>query len=312
LVVFDNADPAEATDQTSDNLQLLDEFWPTGRAGSILITSQDRRVTQSHAQQHIELDPFTEDEAVELLYKVSHVNPSRYTEKDAKQIVVRLEKIPFSIRVAAKTIFEYSLSFEEYLRIYDNDKLFRESEPLRGPGLHYAKTLRTVWALPYERLSEAAKDLLNIIVFMDVDTIKENMITNGVQRSQDPLLEFLSGDKLSLCRGKLIMSPLVSWNKNLKIMSMHRIVQRSCHHNMTTSRQTAFDRAVLVISSNWPRPEMHNRRQHSMWMLQEEFIQHVLSIHNYFLRSKNNSSDDVSNPIRGGYNFAELLYLAAW
>jgi hypothetical protein len=311
-VVFDNADPAEATDQTPDNLQLLDGFWPTGRAGSILITSQDIRVTKSHAPDFMKLEPFTQDEAVNLLHIVSDVKPSRSNEDAAVQIVDRLEKIPFSIRVAAKTIFEYSLSFEGYLRIYDNDKLFRESEPLRGPALHYTKTLRTVWALPYERLPEASKDLLNIIVFMDVENIKETIITNGVEKSHNQLLEFLSGDKLSLSRGKLIMSPLVNWNKTLQVLSMHRIVQQSCHHNMTTSRQTVFDRAVLIISNDWPRPEMHNRRQRSMWLLQEEFIQHVLSIHNYFLCSKDVNSGDASDPLRGGYKFAELLYLAAW
>jgi hypothetical protein len=281
-------------------------------------------VATNYAQKSIKLDPFTVDEAVELLYTVSKIQPSEAdkpaVDKFAEEIVKRLESIPFSIRVAAKTILEYELDFEGYLTAFDDDEFFRESEPLYGPSLHYEKTLRTVWAIPYRRLPDGAKDLLNIIVFMKVDDIKETMIANAVKKSQDPLLKFLSDRNFLKHQKKLIISPLVSWNGSLKVMTMHGIVQRSCHFEMEESKQermkgskqTAFDRAVLIVSSNWPRPEMHNRRQHSMWMLQEEFIQHVLSIHNYFLRSRNLNSGGSSYPLRGSYNFSELLYLAAW
>ncbi|SPQ20325.1 4196d626-36d8-43bd-9a53-2dcfe937b147 [Thermothielavioides terrestris] len=174
LLVFDNADDPD----------LLTDFWPHDRVGSILVTSR---------------------------------NPLK-------------------------------LSLKEFLERYDKDaKSFQE---LPVPGLTKDQTIASTWNI--ESLPSPARALLRVLSVLDPDAIPEDILTTGV--SGVDLEHYPKTEKEYIdAREELLKSSLVSWNRDLGFLKIHRLVQDVVREKMSLDElRAAYNAAVTLVSAVWP------------------------------------------------------------
>ena len=306
LIVFDNAD--RNAQSHHDNLELLQKYWPSGKMGSVLITSQDKRVTYKFAKSYEELDRLTESDAVKLLYQESDIPQEQNPDPDALKIIKRLDCLAFGISQVAWIVRTKFLTFEQFLVMYeDNQRIFVDSEVVRGPGVRYVHRLSTVWDMQFRDLDSGTTDLMNIVSFLDPDKVEAAHLSKGLSKSSDESLTLRQNAKFPDYLGKLAGSPLVTWNKKERSIRMHRLVQETCRLRMGDERQKAFDRAYHMIFALWRQAPWHNRRQNELWTDQEAQIQHIDHLANIYLGYFQSCSS-----LKVSKTFAELLYQGGW
>lgn len=315
LVVFDNAD--RDFYGNDDNLALLQDFWPASLRGSILITSQDKRVPAQYAEEHNEeLKPWPEADSLEFLYRATGTARSPENEVLARQIVERFDNFPHFLHHAANRIKIESLTFSNFQQIYpDNREFIKDSQPIHSPAPRYPHSPSTVWSLPFEGLDDKARAMMNIVSFFDQDFIREDHLQQGTSESGLQSLSFLCKEPNFIkCRAKLTESSLVSWNKDLRVLWIHRNVREICHLRMKPEeRQTAFEQACDIIYTIFPQQPLHARRQHTILQDQETKINHVVSFANLYRSSlRNKAAGNFASELRPSTMFAELLFLGAW
>ena len=230
-------------------MNLLDDFWPAGNRGSILVTTRDKAALGQFTAGIREVQKLEEKDAVDLLMKLSRQPPGPLEHENAAKICARVDYLPLAIGAAAFIIHSDSLSFAEYLSGYSNRDLIVESKPLGGPTTQYAHSLASVWNMNFTRLDKETRFLLDTLAFLDPDKIQEDLVAEGASKCGDPHLKFLGSAKKFLhYRGKLCHSILVHRNPRLKQIWIQRLVQESCHIRMDkTTRQVAFDAAFHIV-----------------------------------------------------------------
>ena len=315
LVIFDNADRSSRADH--NNLALLEEFWPNGRCGFVLITSQDKNIALSFAQDHQILDRLTKSDALRLLHQDSGIpSDSSQENQEAATIVKRVDCLAFAISQVAWIIRTKSLTFGDFLLIYgSNRKVFLDSEPQPNPSLRYNHSLSTVWDMQFKDLDPSAALLLQVISFLDPDKIAEELLSQGLcNNTRIPYASLRQRVNFIQSRANLTRSPLVSWNRELKYFWVHRLVQETSLLRMRVDeRQMAFETSYRMILEVWPRMPWHDRRQHKMWAHQETIIHHIVRLGELYMSSLRESEEsEDGESLIPSTEFAELLYHGAW
>ena len=181
LIVFDNYDNTDVD---------IRRFIPTEPIGSILITTRDRRVIGSVANQGIWLTTMSLYDAECLFVRTqSGTSGEFWTDleshpeyKTIKQIVEELHCFPLAITQATGFIRENSpMTFQEYLgylapRSADRELLMRFQEV----NPNYPQSVMTTWEISMSYLKEKqprACWILQLLGFLDCSSIPEDLLT---------------------------------------------------------------------------------------------------------------------------------------
>ncbi|CUS12309.1 unnamed protein product, partial [Tuber aestivum] len=117
LLVFDGANV-----ETNEELDLLAEYIPKSKAGSIILTTLNSSFAGSArlgAPERLELEPVTDDEAVRMLLHYSQIkNPPDPELLAARQLVQHLGHIPLTIHSAGSCIKRNKRPISDYLKKY--------------------------------------------------------------------------------------------------------------------------------------------------------------------------------------------------
>ncbi|KXX77252.1 Protein SERAC1 [Madurella mycetomatis] len=323
LLVFDNADNPDGT---------ILKFWPHCNRGAILITSRDKRLAARFGCQI--LPPLQEDEAVDLLLKLTSMESLKVPETDtfgdvehgnnhqeqlqaARQIVHRLGCLPLGIYQAANLIVNDFCLLTEFLSAYDYRDLVTSGggeglfhNPIEEP---YRHTLLNVWSMNFDSLSEDCQKLLNALSLLNPDMIELDMLASGATKASKAgergwsIID--SPRKLAKQKAMLLHSSLLDQNHMAKTLSMHRLVQASCQYRMTPEqRQQAFHMASSLLHHVWPVAPRKNRHRPDLWPTQGRLLPHVLSMCRFY----ESSQQEDKTSLVGTREFAELLYNASW
>ena len=115
LIVFDNAD-----DLLPD---VVAKFIPPGNRGNILITSRNRSMGRLIGFENvIEINEMEEADAITLLLKASHLDPSAEYLQAAKNIVASLGCMPLAVDQAGAYIEAGKCGINEYLRQFSSHR----------------------------------------------------------------------------------------------------------------------------------------------------------------------------------------------
>jgi hypothetical protein len=290
LLILDNADGGETAD-------LLKDYLPTGKYGSILITSRDSSLVPKFGGTI--MGPLEEDDAAEMLLRnirgddigsvLKAFQPHGYTHA-ARQIVRRLGFLPIGIMQAAQFIRKDNLKLEEFLDAYNERSLIAKSSELS-----------TVWTMSYKSLSKEQQDLLNIMSFFDPDRIPQKMILEGAAkavRNGNTNLEFITQNRrYRRCRSGLVKSSLIHQNEYIDELWIHRLVQQSCHIRMDKkSHQEAFEMALAILVAMWPMTDPDDRHQVDLWPLSNMLLPHVISLARFFDDSQTSENALSADP----------------
>ena len=158
--------------------QDLSELWPPASQGSILLTSQNQNwLIQESLSYGTLVGSFSLSEGVEMLETMMTKQGRNVPYLTAESIVEELGGLPLAIRQIGSYILATSLEPADLLQRYQLDRETASAieEWDEGLPLSYRHTLANVWKFAFDRLSEAAILLLDILSFLDPDAIPQEL-----------------------------------------------------------------------------------------------------------------------------------------
>lgn len=189
LLVFDNV----------DDMLALQQFLPSDlldTRGSILITTRNAGlgpVAQTHSL--VELGILALDDCRRLLLTSTGENPKDMQThpeyKLAGDIATYSGRLPLALSHIAGYIQQSGCSLEDFAELWQerlrHTTLYHPAKD--GAGLNPTeKTLEIVWNIGLREVTIDARELLNILAFLDSDTIQKDLL---VDEHLEPSLEFL-------------------------------------------------------------------------------------------------------------------------
>jgi hypothetical protein len=199
------------------------------------------------------------------------------------------------------------LSFKEIYDEYEKElamgDLHRSS--LLPLTQQYDLTLATVWSL--DTLEPNGRTLLEILALLDPDSLTETMLRLDDAMAISPT--FPSTKDYEIARTDLIKASLISRNKRLGKLEIHRVVQDVARGKMDMARYVEqFMVAVRLLNKYWPEDPLALKFSHSITdqHLAEVVATHVTKLKNHYESRKPRLASDVLRA------FAGLVARAAW
>ena len=307
LLIFDNAD-----DPT-----ILADYWPKG-GGSILLTSRDplSKSIFTRKMSGLDLSPLTQQDS---LFLFNYLTSSEGEDDAAEQISHALGGVPLAISQMAGIIRRQNLTLSEFLELYKDheERASLYKTKFDTSLVTYRHTISTVWA--FENLKPQARQLLELISFLDPDVISENMLMEASVKLLSEGGKFRKS-RYTEARADLLQSSLVQRHKQTQQISLHRIVQDAIIATMDpTKKRFLFDHVVHILWADWPsamptpskKPElpepksMGGRLNVGRWPACVSLYPHILRIHQLWP-----AITDLSDATK--LHFAKLLNEAAW
>jgi hypothetical protein len=310
LLIFDNAD-----DPT-----ILADHWPQG-SGSILITSRDPSAKSMFARtpSGLDLGPLTEQDSLALFHHLT-TTADGAEDDTARQISDALGGVPLAISQMAGIIRRQGLTLSEFFELYKDHEQHANLYKIKFDTnlMTYRHTLSTVWA--FEKLKPEARQLLELISFLDPDAIGEDMLMNtSMELLSTDGAQFKTSNYIE-ARADLLQSSLIRRNMPERQISVHRIVQDAMLTTMDVAmKRLMFGRIVWSLWADWPsampkpskepklpQPKSSGGRLHvGRWPACAAIYPHVLRIYQLW--------PAISAPSEAtSLQFAKLLNDAAW
>lgn len=310
LLIFDNA----------DDPMILADYWPQG-SGSILITSRDPLAKSMFTRRPsgLDLGPLTQQDSISLFNHLTATGIDEPGDDTAQKISEALGGVPLAISQMAGIIRRQDLTLSEFLELYTNHEEHASLyETKFETGLvKYRHSLSTVWA--FEKLKPQARQLLELISFLDPDIIEEDLLMAASTELSSGGVQFRKTDYIE-ARADLLQSSLIQRDKKKQRISVHRIVQDAVLSTIDVAKKrTMFDHVVRILWADWPsamptpskepelpKPKSTGGRQHvGRWPVCAAIYPHVLRVHQLWP-----AVQDPSEAVR--LHFAKLLNEAAW
>ncbi|PYI30284.1 tetratricopeptide repeat domain-containing protein [Aspergillus indologenus CBS 114.80] len=242
LLVFDNA----------DDPMVLADYWPQG-SGSVLITSRDPLAMSMFTRRPsgLGLGPLSQKDSLALFNHLTTIfnEPEDTT---ARQISDALGGIPLAISQMAGIIRRQDLTLSEFLELYTDQEEHASLYETKFDTnmITYRHSLATVWT--FEKLKPQARQLLEVIAFLDPDLIREDLLMQAAGKMSCESAPYKKSTFID-ARSDLLQLSLIQRDKNKSQISVHRIVQDVVLARMESAkRHLIFDKLVEILWMNWP------------------------------------------------------------
>ncbi|KAF4461388.1 NB-ARC and TPR domain [Fusarium albosuccineum] len=276
LVVMDNL----------DSPVLFRDYMTMHGDGAVLITSRDPFSKHySGVKSGVDLEPFDPETADKFLQHLTYESKSNADKSGSREVSFKLGGLPIALAHASGVIKGKFLTFHEFLKSYQDGKAIYGNQDLVlsqvGP---YHQTLATVFAL--ESLAPAAQRLIEVLSFLDPDSIPEAFI------AQDPgsgVVEFLpSADDYMEIRSQLIKASLIKRNTQERTLSIHRVVQDVARVRLPSEEfRNIFALTTSRIDATWVEDREHLFGHRMVdWQEADKIIPHLLAISIHYKEGK--------------------------
>jgi hypothetical protein len=189
LLVFDNV----------DDLPALQQFLPSDlldTRGSILITTRNAGlVPQTLTHSRVELGALAIEDCRRLLLTSTGENPKDMQThpeyKLAGDIATYTGRLPLALSHIAGYLEQSGCSLEDFVELWQERLRHTTLQPPTKDGTSLnptEKTLEIMWNIGLREVTIDARELLNILAFLDSDTIQKDLL---VDEHHEPSLEFL-------------------------------------------------------------------------------------------------------------------------
>ncbi|KAJ7443166.1 P-loop containing nucleoside triphosphate hydrolase protein [Mycena galericulata] len=177
LLFFDNADDTKLD---------LSKYFPRCTTGNILVTTRNREVCllTRNDEAVSKVSDMEAEDAKDLLLQLADQGRSDEQEKLAMVIVKELQCFPLAVSHAGGYIRVHS-KLSGYLKLYQNhrDKLLQRAE-IQGQD-RYGLAVYATWNLSYDKLSLAARTLLQICSILHHEGISEQIFEKAATSQED-------------------------------------------------------------------------------------------------------------------------------
>jgi hypothetical protein len=158
------------------DVTILEEYWPKGALGSIILTTRDPEVARTCAPCCLEVPVFSRMESEELLLSWNNnIDQNDPVEKNAvTKIAERIGDLPLALSLVAGYASSIASSYNDFLQNYpviDRDFLFR------GPGNQprisqaYQNSVDSTWTHGLQTTDLNARLLMETLAFLDKDRL---------------------------------------------------------------------------------------------------------------------------------------------
>lgn len=291
LLIFDNV----------DNIGDLATFWPSGRKGSVLVTSQNSSSEHTLANKGSAIAPFSPHEGIELLKSLSQSISKSITDEEAAQVAQTLGHHPLAINQMASFIIESGCSIPSFLEMYARREEANELQGVNCECPWYANTVAVAFDLSIARLSSSASSLLDTLSFFDPDRIPGDVLSfnpDGIDSTVGRLVAIKELRKQALLN-----------NTETHSIFLHRLVRDAVLRRLNSSvdeTQKAFGSALSLLRKAFPLHGLARDHMTEYWHQCETYLSHVLSFHDRYKEMKSSHIKEVS------VDFVELIYSCAW
>ncbi|KAH8746034.1 hypothetical protein BGZ57DRAFT_777998 [Hyaloscypha finlandica] len=301
LLVFDN------TEEWSDISNYIPPNLSKTR-GSILITTRKPKFLRSARDHHLEMDTFTLEESRQLLlcslqpsldpHKL-RTHPEYHLAATASKLVDRL---PLAISMIAGYVQVSRCTLSEFLEIWDE----RQSRSRKTTKQLENSAIDTLWDIGIRELSLPARNLLEILVFLDAESIPKDLLVGD---HKEPFLEFLNSSEtiryrrmIAELNGRRLVH--VKEQDGRQRISIHRLLQEKILQDLKIEKLTdVFGKAYCLVRKRFPPASPIQVPEPDKGPACKEYIPHVLSLRRAF------------NEITGlepSFNLAQLFYDAGF
>ncbi|KAL9078490.1 MAG: hypothetical protein Q9157_002578 [Trypethelium eluteriae] len=183
LVIFDNA----------DNLETLKLAWPGGAHGSVLLTTRDFNAAHAPATSGLHVQPFDYILGSQLLLDIIGLDVNVESNRlKAEEIARTLGGLPLALNQIGGFITQRKMPLQDFLPLYERNAPRIDS---RKTGLSdYDHTLSTVWEMSLTRLSGDSVELLQLMAFLEPDSIHEEILVEGSKNSGESQFQFMQDE----------------------------------------------------------------------------------------------------------------------
>jgi len=259
LLCFDNA----------DDLSLIKNCFPRDNTGTILLTSRDSVGIGEVVGDGVIVSEFSIREGCDflssLLPNANMSNPENRAMLEAISTV--FHGYPLALAQAAAFIRNGGCSLAEFLGIFQDKK--HSNAIVSIPVEDYHSTLFTVWDLSFQSLSEQSRQILEMLVYFDPDSVPYELLEKGCipKSTHDTTIMGLSYmanpvDLWAALKGLRAQS-LIRTNPELRTILIHRFLQHQAFKRLCfepSRRRKAFQESLFVLSNH--QPEFPNVTQH--------------------------------------------------
>ncbi|KAF2758785.1 hypothetical protein EJ05DRAFT_538089 [Pseudovirgaria hyperparasitica] len=263
LLVFDNADDPD----------IIHDFWPTGRAGSVLVTRRYPFAKEGAFGRFAGLDlpPLPVEEAGRFLQMLSQREEEEGSLDTCRKIVTNLGCLPATVVLIGYEIRSTQLTLkenEEYFR--GHAKYFHE---VVVPDLTEPRPVAATSNI--DSLSDPAYALLRVLSVLDADKVPEEILTTG-----GPMLDLEHYPRTNIdyveAREELIESSRIVHNVKPAFVRIHRRVQYVVGCKMSIEElQAVYDAGVTLVTSVWPFANSSNLNQVDRLRKVQKYLPHL-------------------------------------
>lgn len=221
LLCFDNA----------DDLSLIKSWFPRDNTGTVLVTSRDSVGTREVVGYGEVVPEFSIREGSDFLALLIHTGDMFDTKNRStlEEISTTFHGYPLALAQAAGFIRHGGCSIYEFLSIFRDEK--HSSAIASIPVEDYHATLFTVWNLSFQSLSPQSRQILEMMVYLDPDSVPYELLENGCTpktSGETPImgLGYMANpvDLWAALKG-LRSQSFIRTNAQLKTISIHRFLQ---------------------------------------------------------------------------------------
>jgi tetratricopeptide (TPR) repeat protein len=222
LFVYDNAD--------AENFDWLEKYLPQTNNGHALITTRSHFFPQGTA---INIDIFSETEAIAFLKKRTKKHGEGYSDKLAKDLAVRLQYLPLALEQSAAYIEQtQDVTYQDYIALIEKHSVdvFAEKRYI----VDYVSTVAITWKISMEKITHAsAVQLFNMCAYFASIKIPVDIFIKGneelpTELKSDIMDDFKRNDILrDLTRYSLLScenDDAILSDEN-RVLYMHRLLQ---------------------------------------------------------------------------------------
>ncbi|THH16169.1 hypothetical protein EW146_g4419 [Bondarzewia mesenterica] len=196
LLLFNNAD--------DPSLNLRSHFPPCSH-GNIIITSRNRNM-RNHATQSSPISEMAEEDATDLLLKMTETDRNNEIEAVAREIVKEFGYLALAVVQAGAYMKRTDCTFTVYLELYRQRRaelLEEYRDEVQKPD-DYKWTVYTTWAMSFQQLGPLAQEFLQICSFLHHEGISEAIFENATDNIDlyEPVIPDIEPD-LSVCKAFL-------------------------------------------------------------------------------------------------------------
>ncbi|KAH8596651.1 hypothetical protein B0O99DRAFT_705975 [Bisporella sp. PMI_857] len=291
LVVFDNV----------EDLLDIQQYLPANLLethGSILITTRRMegwtlRAPSKYSK--IELGVLSLEDSRKLLLSSTNStieevrNHPEY--KIAGEIAVYAEQLPLALSHIAGYIQVSGCSLQDFVELWQERRRHASfNTPTKDAVTSIDKALEIVWNIGLREVTIDARELLNILSFLDSDTIQKDLL---VGEHSEVSLEILhSSEAFRQYRYKRMTTELsrrrlvaIRERDGEEILSIHRSLQAKILQDLNKDprqRERVYMQAFLLVRKRFPFPSPIQVPEPEKWPICIKYLRHVLSLQKVF------------------------------